>query len=201
MGSRSGLISSSVFTFITMAIAKIFSLVAITTVAVQGKENFTAVPAQGEEPFHVRLLQECDADDCNCQEGCKCLFGCEILGADGSWCASDHAKNIELSAEPMSKMPQDTTSMCELFKCIAYCAKSVGCGQQESKELCEQYKSHDQDCNADCDGDEKVPGKWEEGEEGQEESLEKPGLASIDGVSPSASLGLAAMFLTMVTLQ
>merc|ERR1719160_80797 len=71
------------------------------------------------------------------------------MGGDSSGCGSDEVENAKAILE---KMPTDAAKMCDLIKCMAYCAKSMGCGQESVKAGCEEYKKADKDCDADCSG-------------------------------------------------
>merc|ERR1719191_1810194 len=90
------------------------------------------------------------------------------MGGDSSGCSSDAAENTKLA---MEKMPSDAAKMCDLLKCMAYCAKTLGCGQDSVKGACEEFKKVDKDCDADC-----------------------------SGVGPAAALSLTAILLAMLQM-
>jgi len=159
-----------------------------------------AVATQSEVvPFYSRLLAACtDADS---EAGCKCGMGCKVMGGDNSGCSSDKAKNEKLGQDALTKVttgedPQVMlTELCAVMECLAYCSKKIGCGQEQMKAGCEDYKKTDTTCEADCTGG-STPDGHSGGGGGDSDDGESGGA-----VSPFAGLGLTVVPLMMAVFE
>jgi len=149
-----------------MSIAQTVTFVVLMVTAAASEEaSFKALMS--------RRLAGCDDKHADV---CKCIMGCEVNGGDGGDCTDDKVKNAELTTKAMMGAITDAKKMCDLYMCMAYCAKSLDCLDDEFKAGCNSYKKTSEEAGTKCDVD-------------------------CDAAKPAAVFGLTTLLSVMVMMQ
>ena len=112
--------------FYSMSIARFLVLLVTTAANEEASFNDFVIP---------RRLAECGEHE----ETCKCMMGCEVNGGDSGACNDNKDNNGRVVQPVLTGMTQ--FNVCDIMKCMIYCANDQGCVDNDMKESCSKTKA------------------------------------------------------------